>query len=406
MIHVCFGLHDKTGHYSKFTGTTMLSLLENINTPPQSTTVHILHDNTLTAENRDKFILIADRYGQSVKFYNVEELCKEELSEITRKISSARSSYFTIAAYYRTLIPDVLSSAIEKCIYLDSDIVVNMDIKELWQIDLGQRILGVVTSKSDDRRLDYNLCIEGIVKFEDYFNSGVLLMNMVALRQEKKRMFNALDFLATNPQFTLLADQDLLNYCFSTQTLKLPPKFNQVVLYSRIRGKLFADKVIYHFAGAGLGLDLNDPFNRLWMDYFIKTPWFNAETIDNIYKFNKKAIQDICAEHNNSMIKLSATMSGKTRAFIVLKSELNRLVENFSVKSKEEILVVESGAPLQKLLDIIKTSRGEKVFFIMAPNFPFQILTEAGFVYGEDFLDCFKFLSNIKIHPYPLIRSM
>ena len=186
----------------------------------------------------------------------------------------------------------------------------------------------------------------------------------------------------------------------------MPPKFNQVVLYSRIRGKLFADKVIYHFAGAGLGLDLNDPFNRLWMDYFIKTPWFNAETIDNIYKFNKKAIQDICAEHNNSMIKLSATMSGKTRAFIVLKSELNRLVENFSVKSKEEILVVESGAPLQKLLDIIKTSRGEKVFFIMAPNFPFQILTEAGFVYGEDFLDCFKFLSNIKIHPYPLIRSM
>lgn len=136
--------------------------------PPQSTTVHILHDNTLTAENREKFILIADRYGQSVKFYNVEELCKEELSKITRKISSARSSYFTIAAYYRTLIPDVLSSAIEKCIYLDSDIVINMDIKELWQIDLGQKILGVVTSKSDDRKLDYNLCIEGIVKFEDY----------------------------------------------------------------------------------------------------------------------------------------------------------------------------------------------------------------------------------------------
>lgn len=365
-----------------------------------------MHDNTLTVENRDKFVCLTERYRQAVKFYNVEELCAGELSEITRKISSARSSYFTIAAYYRTLIPDVLSSAIEKCIYLDSDIVVNMDIKELWQIDLGQRILGVVTSKSDDRKLDYNLCIEGIVKFEDYFNSGVLLMNMVALRQEKKRMFNALDFLATNPQFTLLADQDLLNYCFFTQTLKLPQKFNQVVLYSRIRGKLFADKVIYHFAGAGLGLDLNDPFNRLWMDYFIKTPWFNAETIDNIYKFNKKAIQDICAEHNNSMIKLSATMSGKTRAFIVLKSELNRLVENFSVKSKEEILVVESGAPLQKLLDIIKTSRGEKVFFIMAPNFPFQILTEAGFVYGEDFLDCFKFLSNIKIHPYPLIRSM
>lgn len=31
MIHVCFALYDKAGHYSKFTGTTMLSLFENTN---------------------------------------------------------------------------------------------------------------------------------------------------------------------------------------------------------------------------------------------------------------------------------------------------------------------------------------------------------------------------------------
>lgn len=29
MIHVCFVLHDKTGRYSKLTGTAMLSLFEN-----------------------------------------------------------------------------------------------------------------------------------------------------------------------------------------------------------------------------------------------------------------------------------------------------------------------------------------------------------------------------------------
>ena len=34
MIHVCFGLYDKHGTYSKFTGTTMLSIFENSNTPP------------------------------------------------------------------------------------------------------------------------------------------------------------------------------------------------------------------------------------------------------------------------------------------------------------------------------------------------------------------------------------
>ena len=35
MIHVCFGLHDKHGTYSKFTGTAMASIFENLNTPPR-----------------------------------------------------------------------------------------------------------------------------------------------------------------------------------------------------------------------------------------------------------------------------------------------------------------------------------------------------------------------------------
>lgn len=34
MVHVCFGLYDKSGHYSKFIGTTMLSIFSNIDTPP------------------------------------------------------------------------------------------------------------------------------------------------------------------------------------------------------------------------------------------------------------------------------------------------------------------------------------------------------------------------------------
>lgn len=31
MIHVCYCLHDKDGRYSKFTGTSMLSMFENYN---------------------------------------------------------------------------------------------------------------------------------------------------------------------------------------------------------------------------------------------------------------------------------------------------------------------------------------------------------------------------------------
>ncbi len=41
MIHICYGIYDKTGHYSKFIGISMISIFENTK---ESVTVHILHD--------------------------------------------------------------------------------------------------------------------------------------------------------------------------------------------------------------------------------------------------------------------------------------------------------------------------------------------------------------------------
>ena len=76
MIHVAYGLHDKTGHYSKFVGTSMLSLFENHYTPPRSITVHLLHDNTLTLDNYEKFVYLTGQYNQIIKFYNVEKLLR------------------------------------------------------------------------------------------------------------------------------------------------------------------------------------------------------------------------------------------------------------------------------------------------------------------------------------------
>ena len=35
MIHVCFGLHDEDGRYSKFTGTAILSMFEMSLPPPR-----------------------------------------------------------------------------------------------------------------------------------------------------------------------------------------------------------------------------------------------------------------------------------------------------------------------------------------------------------------------------------
>ena len=216
-------------------------------------------------------------------------------------------------------------------------------------------------------------------------------------------------FCAQNPKYRTYYDQDVLNYCFSTRILKLPLKFNQSVFWIRQFKETVQKGNIYHYAGTiigmGLGFDMNDLFNRLWMNYFVKTPFFNAETIINLYETFQHAYKEIQDRDNISKIKVSAAMSGKRRAFIILKDELNSLVKNFSVRKDEEIIIVEPTTPPQKLIELIK-ARDEQIFFILLPKFPFEIMTAAGLVEGEDFINGFDFFSEATLLSYMFLRQM
>ena len=402
MIHVCFGIHDKTGHYSKFTGTAILSLFENTKS---KVTVHILHDNTLTQDNRDKFSRLAERYNQLVKFYNVEELCAAKIVEYINIVPSIKNSRVSVGAFYRLLISQILSPDIEKIIYFDSDIIVNLDIVELWQFELGEKILGVVTISDIGGNLHCDkIYLEGYIKTEDYFNSGVLLMNLKLLRNEEETLLEGLRFRREHSSDFF--DQPILNYCFSTRTLKLSARFNKFVWCARRENETFADKKIYHYTGGGrCQLDMRDPFNRLWMSYFIKTPWFDENSIGRLYE----GVQRLHVELKAAMVQLSALMSGKARAFFALPQDIEMLKIFFAMRDDEEVILAETEQSLRELIDAMRRSRGKKVFFIMVANFPFNMLIQAGFVYGKDFLNGLEFLSEangMPLNSYELIKAM
>ena len=117
MINICFGLHDGDGKYSKFVGTTMASIFETTNL---GVTIHILHDATLTDDNRENFYELAEKYNQYVEFYDVEELCPDEIAFLREKLADKINSRFSIGAFYRLLIKKIFKTG--KIIYLDADI--------------------------------------------------------------------------------------------------------------------------------------------------------------------------------------------------------------------------------------------------------------------------------------------
>ena len=408
MIHVCFGIHDGTGHYSKFTGTTILSLFENTTS---EVTVHILHDDTLTDENRDKFSLLATRYNQLIKFYNVDELCADKIAEYDKLVPSLKNSRVSMGGFYRFLIPQLFSVDIEKVIYLDSDIIVNLDINELWQIELGDNVLGaipeIVNNTFINPRTHFKLVSDGLVKAEDYFNSGVLLINLKLFRNEEDGIMQGIKFRGENPQH-IYWDQTVLNYCFSARALKLPIKFNHIVKEIQNKNDFILDEEIYHYAYAEgcLGLDMNDQFNRLWMRYFMKTPWFDENAVGRLYEEMQHAL---C-----SSLKLSATMSGKTRAFFIEPTSIEPMKEFFFISDDDTIILANNNDAVERLLGAMNFSRGACLFFIMTQKFqgkgfPFHLLTKEGFVEEVDFVKGWKIFPEAygdTFRSYPIIKAM
>ena len=405
MVHVCFGLNDETGYSAKFVGTAMLSLFENISKPRPSITVHILHDNTLTPDNRSKFSYLAGRYGQFVKFYNVEDLCRNKIEEINKIFPNVDKTRFNMSMFYKFFVPQVLPAEIEKAIYLESHVIVNMDISELWRIELGDKILGVVPliAIEPDLQIQDKVVADGFVKRENYFNLGFMIMNLKLLRGEEAKITEAMKFANSRKYFSFV-DQTVLNYCFSLQTVKLSSQINRFVRQTR-RKKESLTNTIYRYTDYSLQMDMNDPFNLLWMGYFAKTPWFNAAAIGRLYE----GFQQIHSRLKKSMINLSVIMSGKTRAFCTVPDKVDELKKVFNIRDNEEIILLENRNSLQKLLDSMKKAQGKKIFFIMERNFPFNFLSKAGFVFGRDFLNGLEFLSEeqgMSLNSYPLLREM
>ena len=111
-------------------------------------------------------------------------------------VPTVKNSRVTVGAFYRLFTPVIFPPDIEKIIYLDSDIIVNLDLKELWQLELGDKVFAAVPEISNgiDIKNCSTLCFEGYVKSENYFNSGVLFMNLKILRGEEDNLRRGVKF--------------------------------------------------------------------------------------------------------------------------------------------------------------------------------------------------------------------
>lgn len=128
-----------------------------------------------------------------------------------RMSNRLRCDYFTLTIYFRLFIP-VMFPQYDKGIYIDSDVVLTSDIAELYDIEIGDNLIGACNDLSIadiPPLVAYTENAVGVNKHE-YINSGVLLMNLKQMR-EVDLEGHFLNLLNTYHFDSIAPDQDYLN---------------------------------------------------------------------------------------------------------------------------------------------------------------------------------------------------
>lgn len=407
MIHVAFGTSNL---YAKFVGTAMISIFENaILTPPHRITVHILHDNTFSQENRDKFIYLAGQYNQQVKFYNVEKLVPNDVAKLQVYFNQDKKKRLPVVTFYRLLLAKVVTDEIDKIIYLDADILVNLDINELYKIEIGEKIFAALPETENQvKPTVFSLCREGLVKNGEYFNTGVMLIDLKKFLQNEQKILDGLNYITSHPQYKF-QEQDTLNYCFWDNYLKLPLKFNCFVKRKRSFKTINLEKNIYHYINGalGYGMDINDVYNKLFFEYFTKTPWCTPEAFGNL----SKEIEKFFDERQNLSIRLTASLSGKKRAFFTDAKTFETVRTSLLCQPDEKIILKMAADPAEELAELITESAGKELFLVFTDNYRAckDALIKKGFSEWRDFIDGKIFFSSaqgVKLNTFRFVEQM
>ncbi len=195
--------------YALGCGVCVTSIFEN--NKNNKIRIHILTDG-LSDKNQKRFQKTAKKYEQDIEIHIVESSIFNELPT---------SSWHKQQAYYRFLFHSILDSHITKLIYLDCDIIVTNDIKELWDMNIRSFACAMAWDQNGDDITQQNR----IEVYDTYANSGVMLMNLNYWREHNVTHL-CMQYLKDFPERCLWKDQDAINAILHEKRLWFPIKYN------------------------------------------------------------------------------------------------------------------------------------------------------------------------------------
>ena len=215
-IHVLFSID---GNFWQHLGATIASLLAS--NPRNTFRLHVVSSSDIPTASLDKLQTIVSQAGNAT----LEAIV---FKEAERYQYLPVHSHLTFAMYLRLFMTEYLDPAIDKILYLDSDIILCSDLTDLWQIDLGDHYLGAAREPYNERQRSPL----GFGPDDLYINSGVMLVNLAKWRRDQV-VPKFIAFADTHQASFSSPDQDILNSVFRGHILDIGYQWNWQALFVR-----------------------------------------------------------------------------------------------------------------------------------------------------------------------------
>jgi len=221
--------------FVKYTIVSLRSIIDNASCD-YDYRIYVLNTG-VSADMVEKTLALANE-NFSVEFVDVSERLA------TIKTHLPIRDYYSKTTYFRLFIADMFPEY-DKAIYIDSDTVVQGDISELYNTDLGDNFVAAcheLAMIQVDEFGTYAERVVGISRYE-FFNAGHLLINCKAFRDNK--ILEKFMVLLPTYNFVVTQDEDYLNVLCKDKVLWLDQRWNSEA-YCKIDYPESEAKVIHY----------------------------------------------------------------------------------------------------------------------------------------------------------------
>ena len=219
VIPLIFGTDES---YILPTGVTISSILKNAS----NTTfydMYILISDDCENKCRELYAPLQEQYKNfDMKFVKMNAQIFDN--------ANVTNPHVRIPTYYRLMSAEILQHY-DRCICLDSDLLVYRDLTELFKIELGDNYIAGVKAWDDQQPTEMNRKHMLLLSMDQYIYLGVLVMNLRQIRRDNMTSV----FLEHMNKGYRSDDQDVFNVCCYNRISFLPVKYNLLTRFYKIK---------------------------------------------------------------------------------------------------------------------------------------------------------------------------